>query len=100
MIFLPAPAPALFTIGYEGLDIAAFIKPKVVFKLGKGEAADSVFIQVMQFKVPEVAQQDVAGLFFGFQSRKIVFGLFEALTRFLPRLLCSMSNVPFRSKSM
>ena len=52
---------------------------KVLVKLCQRKAVNLVLIEVVQFKVPEVAQQDVARLFVRRKAGKIIFSLMEGL---------------------
>lgn len=56
---------------------------QIFVELGQREAVNFVFVQVVQFEVPEVAQQDVTGLLVGLQAGKIVPGLLERLGQIL-----------------
>src|SRR5450830_227870 len=58
-------------------------KPQIFVQLGQRKAVNEVFVKVMQFKVPEVAQQDVARLFVGFEAGEIVLGLIEGFDQIL-----------------
>lgn len=49
---------------------------QIFVEFRQGEAVNLVVIEVVQFKVPEVAQQDVAGFFISFETGKVVLGLF------------------------
>src|SRR5450830_157278 len=58
-------------------------KPQIFVQLGQRKAVNEVFVKVMQLKVPEVAQQDVARLFVGFEAGEIVLGLIEGFDQIL-----------------
>jgi hypothetical protein len=58
-------------------------QPQVLVQLGQREPVNLVVVQVMQLKMPEVAQQDVARLLVRLQARKVVLGLLECLGQIL-----------------